>query len=587
MSDWGSVYSADKAANHGLDIEMPQPKWFKNVLLAAVKDGKVSQETINDKVRRHLRVRLETGLFENPSPKKDESVIRSQAHKNLALEMAQKSIILLKNDKMLPMAQDKIKTIALIGPSAKIARTGGGGSSRVRPWEAVSPYDGLTNLLGKDVKIEFNEGTHIESFNAVSIPSQYLKTPDGKANGLLGAYYNNPRLEGPPVFTRVDTNINFDYKLGSPDPRIQSNDFSIRWTGWFTPPATQKYRLSVSSDDGSRLYINGKLMIDNWKDHGEQAISCEMKMEAGKAYDMKIEFYESAGDSVIRLGWKDPANKTVEPSVEQAVEVAKNADVVILCVGNTADNESEGRDVDDFKMPSDQDELVGAVVKANPNTIVVVYGGVPVLMKNWLNNAKAVIAAMYPGQEGGNALAQILFGKVNPSGKLPFSYIQERSQSPAFKEYKGPGLKVNYSEGVFTGYRYYDKNQIEPLFPFGYGLSYTTFEYSNLKIQKNGAMTYLASVAVKNTGKAAGEETVQLYVGQKKCLVERPVKELKGFSKVNLMPGETKTIDIKLDERAFQFYHPEKKQWTAEPGEFEILIGASSRDLRLRDTIKL
>jgi beta-glucosidase len=328
-------------------------------------------------------------------------------------------------------------------------------------------------------------------------------------------------------------------------------------------------------------------MIDNWKDHGERAISCEMKMEAGKVYDMKLEFYENGGDSVIRLGWKDPANKTAEPSIEQAVEIAKNADAVILCVGNTADYESEGSDVEDFKMPGDQDELVVAVAKANPNTVVVVYGGVPVLMKNWIGDVKAVIAAMYPGQEGGNALAQILFGKVNPSGKLPFSYVQERSQSPAFKEYKYPGLKVHYNEGVFVGYRYYDKNNIEPLFPFGYGLSYTTFEYGNLKIQKTGEMTYIVSLDVKNTGKTAGQEVVQLYVSQKKCSVERPVKELKGFAKVDLMPGETKTIEIQLDARAFQFYHPEKKQWTAEAGEFEILIGASSRDLRLKDTIKL
>jgi beta-glucosidase len=586
ISDWGSVYSADKAANNGLDIEMPQAKWFNDKLLAEIKSGKVSQNVIDDKVRRLLRVRLETGIFENPSPKEDESVIRSDGHKKLALEIAQKSIILLKNDKMLPLAQDKIKTIALIGPNAKVARTGGGGSSRVRPWETVSPYEGLVNLLGKNVKIEFAEGAHLSSSRSVPIPSEYLKTPDGQTSGLLGEYYNNRQFEGEPVFTRVDSTVNFDYRDDSPDPRIKADNFSIRWTGKFIPPVTQTYQLSISSNNGgSRLYINSKQVVDN-RGENRRPQSCEIGMEAGKVYDIKIEFYNNADGAVMRLGWKEPAGNESK-AIEQAVEVARKADVVVLCVGNTADSESEGSDVADFKMPGNQDELVQAVVKANPNTIVVVYSGVPVLMKNWLNNAKAVIAAMYPGQEGGNALAQILFGKVNPSGKLPFSYIQESSQSPAFKGYKDPGLKVNYSEGVFVGYRYYDKNHIEPLFPFGYGLSYTTFEYSKLKVQKTGDRTYLVSVAVKNAGKVAGEETVQLYVGQKKCSVERPLKELKGFAKVNLMPGETKTIDIKLDERAFQFYHPEKKQWTAEPGEFEILAGASSRDLRLKDTIKL
>jgi beta-glucosidase len=588
MSDWGSVYSTVEAANNGLDIEMPQPKWFDGKLLTAVRQGKVSQETIDDKVRRLLRVRIETGIFENPRPKQDESAIRSKAHVNLAVEMAQESIILLKNDKMLPLAQDKIKTIALIGPSAKIARAGGGGSSRVRPWRTVSPYDGLTTLLGKDVKIEYNEGVRVVKFNMASIPSQYLTTPDGKSEGLLGEYYDNKNLEGQPVLSRVDSKINFDYDTDSPDPKIESDNFSIRWTGKFTPPTTRKYQFGISSDDGSRLYINDKLVIDNWQDQGEQSKSYEIDMEAGKSYDMKLEYYESGGEAVVRFGWKDPAgNTTDQPSIAQAVEIAKKADIAILCVGNTPNFESEGSDVSDFKMNGEQDELVQAVAKANPNTIVVVYGGVPVLMKNWLGDAKAVIAAMYPGQEGGTALAEILFGKINPSGKLPFSYIQEHSESPAFKDYKDPGLKVHYSEGVFVGYRYCDKNNIEPLFPFGYGLSYTTFEYSNLKIKKTGDLAYTASLDVKNTGKVAGQEVVELYVGQKKCSVERPVKELKGFAKVDLTPGQTKTVNIQLDPRAFQFYNPDKKQWVAEPGDFDILVGASSRDIKVKDTIKL
>jgi beta-glucosidase len=217
---------------------------------------------------------------------------------------------------------------------------------------------------------------------------------------------------------------------------------------------------------------------------------------------------------------------------------------------------------------------------------VVVYGGVPVLMKHWLGNVKAVVAALYPGQEGGTALARILFGKVNPSGKLPFSYIQEKSESPASKEYKDPGLKVHYSEGIFVGYRYYDKNNIAPLFPFGYGLSYTTFEYEGLKIAA-GKTDYTVSVNVKNTGSVAGHEIVELYISPKNCSIERPVKELKGFAKVDLAPGQTKTVSIKLDQRAFQFYHPDKKQWTLEPGDFEILVGASSKDIKSKGIIKL
>ncbi|HPG47153.1 MAG TPA: glycoside hydrolase family 3 C-terminal domain-containing protein [bacterium] len=455
------------------------------------------------------------------------------------------------------------------------------------PRHAVSPYEGLTRLLGDSIKVEFSEGVHIGTFQSVRIPLETIKTPDAKSNGFWGEYFNNQKLQGQPIFTRVDDNIDFDYKTAGPDPRLGIDHFSIRWTAKFTAPETRKYDFSLSSDDGSVLYINDQLMIDNWQDHGERAMTCQISMEAGKTYDMKIEFYENSGDAVIRLGWKDPADDAPEASIEQAVEAARKAGAVIVCVGNIDENESEGSDVSDFKMFGGQDELVQAIAKANPNTVVVVYGGVPILMKHWLGSVKAVIAAMYPGQEGGTALADILFGRVNPSGKLPFSYIQDRSESPVFKEYKDPGLKVHYSEGVFVGYRYYDKNNIDPLFPFGYGLSYTTFEYSNLKIVPTAGLDYQVSLDVKNTGLTAGQEVVQLYVSPKTCSFQRPLKELKGFVKVDLASGQTKTVTIRLDRRVFQFYHPDKKQWITESGDFEILLGSSSRDIKLNGLIKM
>jgi beta-glucosidase len=587
ISDWVSVYSADNAANNGLDIEMPHPVWFKDKLVAAVKDGRVSQEVIDEKVRRHLYVRSKAGIFDNPSAAENPSIIKSPAHQKLALEMAQKSIVLLKNKTMLPLSKDKIKTIALIGPNAKIARWGGGGSSIVSPWRQVSPYDGLKTLLGNDVKIEFAQGVNIDQPRIVKLTKEYLRTPDGKTQGLLGEYFNNQQFKRKPNLTRIDPDIDFNFKSGSPAPNINVYNFSIRWTGKLIPPATQKYVLALTSDDGSRLYINDKLIVDNWGIHGERLKSGEIMLEADEAVDIRIEYFEQGGDAMVRLSWKDPADKSKEPTIEEAVRVAKNADAVILCVGNTMDYEAEESDVVDFKMPGMQEELTLAVTKANPNTAVVVYGGVPVLMKNWFNDANSVIAALYPGQEGGTALAQILFGQINPSGKLPFSYIQDRSQSPVFKGYKDPCLKVRYTEGVFVGYRYYDKNGIEPLFPFGHGLSYTSFEYSNMKVEKTGQLAYTVSVDVKNTGSAAGQETVQLYLGQKNCSIERPIRELKGFSKVELEPGQTKTAVFQLDRRAFEFFHPQKNRWTFEPGEFEISAAASSRDIRLKETLKL
>jgi len=588
MSDWVSVYSAEQAANNGLDLEMPQPVWFNDRLLAAIKEGKVSTATIDEKVKRHLRVRFEAGLFEHPSPIPDESVIQSDSHRQLALEMAQKSITLLKNDGVLPLAKDKVKTIALIGPSAKIARTGGGGSSAIQPWTSVSPSEGIASLLGDSVKITYAQGCDLDGFKTEPVPAECLKTPDGKSPGLLGEYFDNSHFQGKPAFARVDSIVDFNFGEKSPDPRIaNAKDFSVRWTGTFVPQLNGLYRLAIASDDGSRLYLDDKLVVDDWGQHPETQRSCEVQLEAGKAYNVRIEYNQTGGNASMHFGWQNPNDNTKAPTIASAVAVAKNADVAIVCVGNTASLESEGADVADFKMAGPQDELVQAVTRANPNTIVVIYGGVPVSMQNWLASAKAVIAAFYPGQEGGTALAQIIFGEVNPSGKLPFSYIQERNQSPAFKGYKDPGLKVNYSEGVFVGYRFYDAHEIAPLFPFGFGLSYTSYEYSNLKTQKTGDRTCVVTIDIKNTGRFAGEETAQLYVAPGKCAVPRPVKELKGFAKVKLAPGETKTITLTLDERAFEYFHPEKKQWTLEPGSYDLLVGASSRDIRLKSSVKM
>jgi beta-glucosidase len=588
MSDWVSVYSAVAAANNGLDLEMPRPVWFGERLLEAVQSGQVSEQTIDDKIRRLLRVRFESGLFENPSPKPDESVVRSAAHRALALEMAQKSIVLLKNDGLLPLSKDKLKTIAFIGPAANIARTGGGGSSTIQPWEKVSPVAGMKNLLGDRAKVLFAAGVNMDPVKAITLTSEFLLAPDGTNHGLLGEYFDNPDFQGKPLFARVDSKIDFEWTNSiSPDPQLKPTDYSIRWTGKLVPPRTQTYYFSLTSDDGSRLYLNGKKVVDNWGEHGMSPKSGAVNLDAGKAYDIRIEFYQGGGDAGMRFGWRDPKDHTPEPTIAEAVAMARGADAVVLCVGNTSDTEGEGNDVADFKMSGGQDELVRAVLQANSNTVVVVWGGVPVLMKPWLTEAKAVVAALYPGQEGGTALAQILTGEINPSGKLPFSYIQKRSEASEFAGYKDPGLKVNYSEGVFVGYRYYDRNKIKPLFPFGYGLSYTTFKYDHLRIKKTGPAACEVVFDVKNTGPVAGAETAQIYVGPQHPPVPRPVRELKGFAKVQLAPGETKTVTIPLGDRAFEFFDPKKNQWTLAPGTFDVFIGASSRDLRLSQAVKI
>lgn len=587
MSDWVSVYSAVDAANNGLDIEMPNPAWFKDSLMAAVKAGKVSEETINDKVRRHLRVRIEAGYLDNPMPVEDQKLVETNAHRKLALEMAEKSMVLVKNDGLLPLKMDNIKTIAMIGPSAKTTRAGGGGSSQVDPWITVSPLEGMQKAVNDKVKINFVEGSHIDPFIPSILPGKYLLSPDGKTKGLKGEYFSNSEWKGTPVLTKTDTSINFNYGDGSPDPKVPSNNFSIRWTGKLIGPVTGKVKFAIGSDDGSYLYINGKMVIDNGGDHAEQFNSAELQMEKGKRYDIRMEVFEHGGGASAKLGWQDPAERSQLSTFNRAVMLAKNADVAVVCVGNTAGYEHEGDDIADFKMPGDQDDLVQAVADANPNTIVVLYGGNAILMKNWIGKVKAVIIAGYPGQEGGTALANILTGKTNPSGKLPYSYIQSCDQTPACNGYKDPLLKVPYSEGIFVGYRYYEKNNIRPLFPFGFGLSYTSFEFSNMQVIQTGDQQFDVKIDVKNTGPVEGEEVAQVYISQPLCSVERPLKELKAFAKVKLKPGETKTVTMPLDKRSFQFWHPVQKKWVLEPGNFGILLGNSSEETRFKKMISI
>jgi beta-glucosidase len=588
MSDWVSVYSADRAANHGLDVEMPQPIWFGAKLKAAVQDGRVALAVIDDKARRHLRVRFAAGWFDRPAPVKDESVIRSAGHRALAVEMAQKSIILLKNDHLLPLQTGGLKSIALIGPSARTARTGGGGSSFVQAWETVSPYDGLKALVGPDVALSFAEGVRLDPVALETIPAGALRTPDGRTAGLQAEYFDNPLLQGSPVFSRVEPRVEFEFGDGkSPDPRLKATDYSVRYTGQLVPTITGGYVLGTTSDDGSRLYIDGHLIADNWGKHGATSVMSTIHLEANRAYALRLDYNQYGGGASLQLGWRLPGQLSGLPTIADAVDAAKKADVAIVCVGNTADLEGEGNDVADFKMAGGQDDLVRAVVAANPNTIVVVYGGVPVIMQPWFGQAKAVIAAIYPGQEGGTALAQILLGAVNPSGKLPFSYIQDRSQSPAFSGYQAPDLQIHYDEGVFVGYRYYDRHDKAPLFPFGYGLSYTTFNYSNLRVEKTGDQTWVARVDITNSGPVAGAEVAQLYVTPAKAPVDRPIKELKGFAKVMLQPGETATASFALGARSFEYFDATLNQWSLAPGKYGVLVGASSQDIRLTGEVQL
>ncbi|UCH92907.1 MAG: glycoside hydrolase family 3 C-terminal domain-containing protein [Candidatus Aminicenantes bacterium] len=592
VSDWGATHSTVKAANYGLDLEMPSGKFFNEKLLEAVKKGEVSEAAIDDKIRRLMRVRFKAGLFDQ-QPMIDETVLHREEHKQLALEAAKQSIVLLKNERnVLPLDKNKIKSIALLGPNAAHARIGGGGSSQVTPFYAVSPLQGLEKAVGNNIKIKYALGIAIRG-DVHPLNPEYMtpaNTSAGK-NGLWGEYFDNKELKGKPVFTRLDKEINFNWGYDLPHEALQKNNnsrgFSIRWTGKLLPPKTGVYKLGVAHNHGLRLYLDDQLLIDNWKKNRVVFKSASIPLTAGQRCDLRIEYFNAGGISVVIFGWSLPDHDYLA----EAVELAKHSDAAVIVAGLHNRFESEGHDRRRLELPN-QDVLIQAVAEANPNTIVVLNTGSPVLMNPWIDKTAALVQAWYPGQEGGNAIADVLVGNTNPSGKLPFSLIRKYEDSPAFKDYRDKSLKSPYPEGIFVGYRYLDKYHIEPLFPFGHGLSYSQFEYSNLRINPSTGVgegedgfLFTVSVDIRNKGKRKGAEVVQVYLRDKECSVARPEKELKGFAKVFLQPGEKKTVTIKLNRDAFAFYEPGQDQWVVEPGEFEILVGSSSKDIYFKDRL--
>lgn len=589
ISDWESTHNTILAANNGLDIEMPSAVIFTpEKLKEAIKSGKVTEETINEKVRRILRVKFASGIFDmkEGENKLDTTIFHSNAHKKLALEMAVNSMVLLKNKNLLPLDINTVKKIALIGPLTKNSPTGGGGSSHVSPYYNISPFEGISEYVKDKSNVVFALGSVLPLTPVVPVPVDFLSS-EGKP-GLKAEFFNNMELNGKPVFTRRDPIIDFSWNDIPPIKEVGSDNFSIIWTGNLKAPETREYTFFTASDDGVKLYIDNKLIIDNWSDHGTTIDSAKYNMVAGKEYQIKLEYYENGGSEIIQFGWDYKSSKQRNNLLAEAIKAAKSADVAILFVGTTEYIESEGYDrTGNLKLLSGQEELIKSVAAANPKTIVVMFSGTPVLTGGWLDKVPALVQAFFPGQEGGNAIAKLLFGEENFSGKLPFSYLASYDQTPAYKGYMDPSLIVPYSEGIYVGYRYLDKNNLKPAFSFGHGLSYTTFQYSDLEISKSGELTYNVNLKLKNTGKREGKEVVQVYVAPKRPLADRPVKELKAFAKIELKPGEQQMVTLKLNKRSFSRFDVNKKDWVIDPGRYEVLVGASSSDIKITGEIVL
>ncbi|NQV42503.1 MAG: glycoside hydrolase family 3 C-terminal domain-containing protein [Candidatus Marinimicrobia bacterium] len=582
MSDWGAVHSIVPTMYAGLDIEMPNGKYLntKNVV-QAINEGRMKESRVDEKIRRMLRSMLAMNLFENEIPQG--GAVHTPEHLDIARRVAEAGIVLLKNqDQILPLNTNKIKSIAVLGPNAGVLRTGGGGSSKIDPIEAQSPFEALIEAA-PDLEISYSPGMFIPS-DLKPIPADFLSTGDGKP-GLDAKYFGNPDFVGPAIKHESDAQIDFDWGRKGPES-VGIDNFSIEWSGKLTAPADGKYYLGTHSDDGSRVYINNQLVVDNWGDHAMTTQIGMVELSAQTPVDIRVTFYEHGGDAGVRLLWQKVKNSPME----QAIELAQTADAALLFLGFSDQYESEGFDRRSNALPQEQLEMLEKVCAVNNEVVVVINSGAGILMDEWEPKVDAIIESWYPGEQGGVAIANILMGTVNPSGKLITSFFKEETDTPTFKNYPGADDELNYEEGLFVGYRHYDKMNIETLYPFGHGLSYTTFEYSDLKLSSRrirAGESIQVSVNIKNSGEVPGAEVVQLYLSDTKSSVIRPQKELKGFSKIQLQPGEEKRVTMTLKAQDLMFWDRATGDWKAEAGKFTVMVGASSRDIRLNRAFRL
>jgi len=575
ISDWYGSYT-DRVAAGGLDLEMPGPaRWHDDRVRQAVENGELDEALVDDKVRRLLRTLFRVGAFEEPELRPERSIDRPE-HRRIARKAAAEAIVLLKNEgDLLPLDPEKPQRIAVIGENARAAQIMGGGSSSVNPHYAISPLAGIRARAGQPVQVDYALGCPIHR-NLPQIPVEWLRTSEDGRPGLHLTYFGNRELAGEPIHTAVIQKTDLHW-FGESNPYVDPSNFSLRLSGQMIVPDSGEYTFTLESAGSSRVLIDGAVVLNRWGDVLEET-AVTMPLTAGQPYALVLEYSappEARGRSV-RLGCQPPPD---DDPLQTAVDLAAVSDVAIVVAGLTKEWESEGFDRPNMELVGAQNELIARVAAANPHTIVVLNVGSPVTMP-WLEAVTAVLQLWYPGQEGGNALADVLFGDANPSGRLPTTFPRRLADNPAYLNYPGENGKVLYGEGLFVGYRYYDKKEIAPLFPFGHGLSYTTFAYENLQINVEGQSVQVR-VDVTNTGSRAGQEVVQLYVRDEAARLVRPLKELKAFAKVSLEPGETETVTLSLSRQSLAFYDPAVEAWVTEAGTFTVLVGHSSQDVRL------
>jgi len=562
-----------QAINNGLDVIFQTSYDHYRLFIPPFLDGRISRQRIDEAVTRVLTAKFRLGLFDQPYISESPSANNDTAHHSLARTAAAKSFVLLRNKQQtLPLNTSRLKKILVLGADATEARLGGySGTGN----QVVNITAGLKKALPTNVVLQYQKGVDREDTNWQVFPAKYLFTDQQHTqHGLKGAYYRNISASGKPDAERTDAQIDFRWTLYGPDNLGVNEFYSIEWNGYIRVDSTAVYPLAIEGNDGYRLYINNKLVADRWSKQTYHRTAFHYRFEKGRSYQVRLQFYEPTGNGIIQLLYGTHHSSQQQKAIESAVAAAKQADVVIIAAGIT---EGEFRDRAMLQLPGQQEKLINSIAATGKPVVVLLVAGSAVQVSNWAEDVSAIMQLWYPGEAGGEAVADVLLGKINPAGRMPFSTPIHESQLPYVYHHKPTG----------RGDDYYNLSG-QPMYPFGYGLSYTSFTYSQLEMQDSvkAGNSITIRCTVTNTGMVAGDEVVQLYCKDELASVARPVMELKSFQRVTLQPGEQKVITFVLQPEDMLMLN-RNMQWVTEPGVTRIMIGASSKDIRLQGRINI
>jgi beta-glucosidase len=592
ISDWNAIHSK-KAMVSGLDIEMPGPAKYLTAenLTACLETGEVSWDELKERANRILDLHAKAGPARRGENGISPPELNSARHRELSRKVAEESIVLLKNDHaFLPLNAADIRKIAVIGPNAGAARLGGGGSASVSAFDAVTPLEGIRRLLPDSVEILYAEGCPLGE-GLTAIPSACF-APPGAENfgaGLLGSYNTTEGFKNghEPVTTQLDQTIDFSWGWAAPVDGLPRIEFAIQWEGRIRFPSDGSVLMGLSTTESiARVWLDDRLVLDCWSAFDEnnfedgytnRSATTELPTTNGQIMQIRVEYRKTGTRAGLKLGWRHSGES--DP-ISSAIRLAESADVAVVVAGLSNMFEGGMYDRESFPLPGRQVELIQRVATANPRTVVVLKNGTPVSLENWMDRVPAVLEAFYPGQEGGSAIARILFGEVNPSGRLPDTIPQSWEEVEAMRFYPGGGGKVTYGEGLMVGYRHHETAGIEPARPFGFGLGYSEIHYTNLKLSAPGTgpgETLSIEVDITNKGDMEAKETVQLYLEPEPPLPGQPAKELARFEKVTLCPGERRTVSFTLDWDDFLGFDPMTGHRTPRGPVFLVRVGPHSR----------